>query len=76
MFERVAPHTLVWRLFPNGGCVAAIAIPLEEADRIAVRGWITINGHRAVIAERVLPDEVHNAAFRIVFDEPYPFSHP
>jgi hypothetical protein len=75
VFERVAPHTLVWRLYPNGGRIAAVAIPLEEADRIAARGWIKINGHRAQIAER-FPDEVYNATFRIAFDEPYSDPHP
>jgi hypothetical protein len=74
VFERVAPHTLVWRLFPNGGCIAAVALPLEEADRIAARGWVKISGYRARIADRS-PDEVYNAVFRIIFDEPYPEPH-
>ncbi|MGH3610008.1 MAG: hypothetical protein ACRDRD_18255 [Pseudonocardiaceae bacterium] len=73
--ERVPAGSLHWRLHPNGGRVAAVAVPLAEAPRLVERGWIRINGERAVVAERLV-DETYNAALRIVFDRPYPESHP
>lgn len=75
MFERVPPGSLHWRLHPNGGMVAAVAVPLSEADRLVERGWLSINGERASITDRY-EDEVHNANLRIVFARPYPEPHP
>lgn len=74
--ERVAPRTLRWRLHPNGGRVASVAVPADEAPRLLERGWLRINGERAVIAEQLHDAETHNAALRIVFDRPYPHPHP
>ena len=68
---------LLWRLHPNGGRVAVVSLPRDACARVMARGWLTINGHRAVTGD-VLCDEPlpGRTAFRIVFDEPYPDPHP
>lgn len=67
---------LLWRLHPNGGRVASVAVPRRDTARLLERGWLKINGHRAVISE-FLHEERHGMdALYITFDEPYPDPHP
>lgn len=67
---------LIWRLHPNGGRVAVVAIPDDEKwPLIRERGWITIDGHQATVQE-TMPDAEGMVSFRIAFDEPYPHPHP
>jgi hypothetical protein len=40
------------------------------------RGWLKVNGHRAVITEFLHEEAAGMDAIRIVFDEPYPDPHP
>ena len=68
---------LLWRRHPNGGRVAAVAVPHATAALLLERGWLTVDGVRAVIAE---VDQVEpltgRTSLRILFDEPYPHPHP
>lgn len=66
----------IWTLHPNGTGIGGIAVPLEDADGYIAKGWIMVNGERAKIAQRVLPDSPYLAFLRIHFDEPYPHRHP
>ena len=67
---------LLWRLHPNGGRVAAVAIPRRDRARLLERGWLTVNGHRATITEFLHEESGGMDALRICFDEPYPDPHP
>lgn len=67
---------LLWRLHPNGGRVAAVAVPRVDRRRLMDRGWLKVNGHRAVITEFLHEEAAGMDAIRIVFDEPYPDPHP
>lgn len=66
---------ILWRLFPAHTGVGGIAIPAEDWPRIQERGWIKINGCRAMVHEQH-PDAPGWVCVRIQFDEPYPYSHP
>lgn len=63
-----------WRMHPNGGRVAAISVGRDAAQRLVERGWLKIDGERAVIQESEPEDG--GVALRIVFDRPYPYPHP
>lgn len=74
-YERVRSRGLHWRLHPNGGRVAGVAVPKDEAAGLIARGWLRIQGERAVI-DATVDEEAHNTMLRIVFDRPYPYPHP
>lgn len=63
-------------MHPNGGRIGSAAYHPEDAAVYEERGWVMVNGLRALIRKRVQPDEYHNVAFYIEFDEPYPHPHP
>ena len=68
---------LLWRLHPNGGRVAGVSVPCADAERLLDRGWLKVNGERALIMaveeNEPIPSRVR---LRILFDKPYPDSHP
>ncbi len=66
---------MVWRCFPAHEGTAVIAIPLDEAERIVARGWITVRGERATVTKR-MADEPYNAILRVLFDRKFPYPHP
>lgn len=68
---------LLWRLHPNGGRVAAVAVPRQDTDRLMRQGWLKINGRRAMIVELLHHEDLTGMdALLIYFDDPYPDPHP
>jgi hypothetical protein len=67
----------VWRLHPNGGRIASLAVDRDYTERLLERGWLSVNGCRALVIE-VLDREPLTGmdALRIQFEEPYPWPHP
>ena len=72
----MADDVLLWRKHPNGGRAAAVSVPLHHADRLLQRGWLKVNGRRAVIKESLGDEFGPRIRLYIVFDEPYPDPHP
>lgn len=67
---------LQWRLHPNGGRVAVVAVsgcPL----RLLLRGWLTINGQKATIEKLIEYEPLTRMhTLRVQFEVPYPDPHP
>lgn len=73
-----ATASLLWRLHPNGGRVAVVAVPSQDREGLMRQGWLKVNGCRATITEWFEDAENLSGmdALRIVFDKPYPEPHP
>lgn len=68
---------LLWRKHPNGGRLAAVAVPADDSAKLQARGWLKINGHRAAIVGLEQHEPLTGMdSLLICFDEPYPDPHP
>lgn len=71
--EGWAGADLLWGYHPNGGDLAAVYVPPDAAERLCARGWLKIDGRRAMILEREPgANRDGSIALRIRFDERYP----
>lgn len=66
---------LLWRMFPTWTGIGAVSVPDADADRLEQRGWLKVNGERAVILARI-PEDCGRVAFRVMFDRKFPYLHP
>jgi hypothetical protein len=66
---------LVWTLHPNGGRTAGVATSIGDYLAVHQRGWLTIEGCRAVVTDETYDDLPGWVRFRIIFDDPFPWPH-
>lgn len=62
-----------WSYHPNGGRLAAVDVNATDGPRLVARGWLTVNGRKALVEEQYPGVNIDGSVtLRVCFEEPYP----